>query len=120
MPQVCRHIRQSYSRVELPIIMLSPEHPTEEDTQAALQAGVNDFLVKPLRQGLLLARLSAHILLPKLVASEVDRQHNYALLETMLPPRCVRVVCRDMQASQRIDRVCERVSNLLCGGPRAG
>jgi DNA-binding response OmpR family regulator len=51
---VCRTLRQS--GVKCPIIML-----TAADTGPGLDAGASDYIVKPFRLGVLLARLRAHI-----------------------------------------------------------
>ncbi len=87
--QVCHIIRQAYSRVELPIIMLIPQDTHNSATQACIEAGANDWIVEPFGLAELLARLNTHIMLPQLVAAEADRYSNYALLQEMLPHRII-------------------------------
>ena len=56
--EVCRLMRRS--GVKSPIIMLTGAN-TDADTILGLDAGANDYVTKPFRLGILLARLRAHI-----------------------------------------------------------
>ena len=56
--EVCRLIR--HNGVTSPIIMLTGAD-TDADTILGLDAGANDYITKPFRLGVLLARLRAHI-----------------------------------------------------------
>jgi DNA-binding response OmpR family regulator len=56
--EVCRLMRRS--GVKSPIIMLTGAD-TDADTILGLDAGANDYVTKPFRLGVLLARLRAHI-----------------------------------------------------------
>ena len=56
--EVCRLIR--HNGVTSPIIMLTGAD-TDADTILGLDAGANDYITKPFRMGVLLARLRAHI-----------------------------------------------------------
>ena len=56
--EVCRLMRRN--GVTLPIIMLTGAD-TDADTILGLDAGANDYITKPFRLGVLLARLRAHI-----------------------------------------------------------
>jgi DNA-binding response OmpR family regulator len=56
--EVCRVMRKS--GVKCPIIMLTGAD-TEADTILGLNAGANDYVVKPFRFGILLARIRAHL-----------------------------------------------------------
>lgn len=56
--EVCRLMRRS--GVKAPIIMLTGAD-TDADTILGLDAGANDYIPKPFRLGVLLARLRAHI-----------------------------------------------------------
>jgi DNA-binding response OmpR family regulator len=56
--ELCRSLRQR--RFAAPIIMLSASR-AETDAIHGLDAGANDFVVKPYHPGLLLARLRAHL-----------------------------------------------------------
>lgn len=56
--EVCRLMRRN--GVKSPIIMLTSAD-TDSDTILGLDAGANDYVTKPFRLGVLLARLRAHI-----------------------------------------------------------
>lgn len=56
--EVCRLLRRA--GVSAPIIMLTGAD-TEADTILGLDAGANDYVTKPFRLGVLLARLRAHL-----------------------------------------------------------
>jgi DNA-binding response OmpR family regulator len=56
--EVCRLMRRG--GVKSPIIMLTGAD-TDADTILGLDAGANDYITKPFRLGVLLARLRAHI-----------------------------------------------------------
>ncbi len=56
--EVCRLMRKN--GVKSPIIMLTGAN-TDADTILGLDAGANDYITKPFRLGVLLARLRAHI-----------------------------------------------------------
>ncbi len=56
--EVCRLMRRN--GVKSPIIMLTAAD-TDSDTILGLDAGANDYVIKPFRIGVLLARLRAHI-----------------------------------------------------------
>jgi len=55
---VCRVLRRN--GVQSPVIMLTGAD-TDSDTILGLEAGANDYVVKPFRLGVLLARIRAHI-----------------------------------------------------------
>jgi len=56
--EVCRLMRKA--GVKCPIIMLTG-HDSEADTILGLDAGANDYVAKPFRFGILLARVRAHL-----------------------------------------------------------
>ncbi len=56
--EVCRLMRKS--GVKCPVIMLTG-HDSEADTILGLDAGANDYVTKPFRFGVLLARVRAHL-----------------------------------------------------------
>ena len=56
--EVCRLMRRG--GIKSPIIMLTGAD-TDADTILGLDAGANDYIIKPFRLGVLLARLRAHI-----------------------------------------------------------
>lgn len=63
--EVTRKIRQIWSSDELPIIWLSANNQ-EDDFQAGLEAGANDFLTQPICKSELLIRITTHINLSRL------------------------------------------------------
>ena len=56
--EVCRAMRKQ--NVKCPIIMLTA-HDTDSDTILGLEAGANDYVTKPFRFAVLLARVRAHL-----------------------------------------------------------
>lgn len=52
--EVCRQIRKTSN---LPIIILTAAHVTDEDSVRGLDLGANDFVVKPFKNNVLLARI---------------------------------------------------------------
>jgi DNA-binding response OmpR family regulator len=60
---VLARIRESYSRVELPVIFISGDNASES-VVTALEAGANDYVVKPLDIPVLVARMRVHLSLP--------------------------------------------------------
>ena len=56
--EVCRRLRQG--GVRTPILMLTGAD-SETDTIEGLEAGANDYITKPFRIGVLLARMRAHL-----------------------------------------------------------
>ena len=53
-------MRAAFSPLELPIMLLA-SRSGEAEALAALEAGVNDFLIKPLRRRELLARINSQV-----------------------------------------------------------
>jgi len=58
--EVCRKIRASFSKAQLPIIMLSAR-PHEQAIVEGLNCGANDYVTKPFRRAELLARIRLHM-----------------------------------------------------------
>jgi len=56
--EVCKMMRKS--NVKCPIIMLTGAD-TEADTILGLDSGANDYVIKPFKMGVLLARIRAHL-----------------------------------------------------------
>jgi DNA-binding response OmpR family regulator len=57
---VCKVLRLHFSPLELPIL-LATAHSGEAEALAALEKGVNDFLLKPLRLMELQARINSQV-----------------------------------------------------------
>ncbi len=62
--EVLRRIRKTNSRMELPIIMVTSKDESE-DVIEALEAGANDYVMKPIDFPVLLRRMDTHIALRK-------------------------------------------------------
>ncbi|MEH6531624.1 MAG: response regulator [Photobacterium frigidiphilum] len=73
--EVCHILREEYSLIELPIIMLSALGQVQ-DRIKGFESGANDYLTKPFNKEELIARISAHLQAGK---TEVQRQKNAAL-----------------------------------------
>jgi len=63
-PDVLRRIREHYSRVELPVIMVTARDESG-DIVDALKAQANDYVTKPIDFPVLLARMETHIAFKK-------------------------------------------------------
>lgn len=63
--EVLRRLRQKYSALELPVIMVTGEGQGESVTEA-LQMGANDYLAKPLDMPLALARIKSQLTLQRM------------------------------------------------------
>ncbi len=59
---VLKQVRQTRSRLELPIIMATAKDQTE-DIVRALREGANDYVTKPLDLDVVLARVGTHVIL---------------------------------------------------------
>jgi DNA-binding response OmpR family regulator len=58
--EICRQVRSEPALAEMPIIMLTAAE-SDADTILGLDAGANDYVTKPFRLGVLLARLRAQL-----------------------------------------------------------
>lgn len=58
--EVCEHLRERYSRSDLPIILLSALSQVQDKVKG-FDAGANDFLTKPFNKDELSARIGAYI-----------------------------------------------------------
>jgi two-component system sensor histidine kinase ChiS len=66
--EVCRLIREKFTAQDVPVMMLTAKNRTE-DVVAGLDAGANDYLIKPVNRRELLARVNSLISLKKSVLS---------------------------------------------------
>jgi len=57
---LCKAIRQRYTKLQLPVILVSVLD-AEEDILRALEAGANDYLVKPCSSALVSAKVGYHL-----------------------------------------------------------
>jgi len=69
--EVCRKIREKYSSIDLPIIMLTAKNQIE-DLIEGFSAGANDYIPKPFTKNELLTRLSAHLQISKKIETQKE------------------------------------------------
>lgn len=81
--EVCKKIREKYSLVELPILMLTVRNTTS-DIEAGFNAGANDFLEKPFDSKELIARATTLINLKMSVKKAKDNE--IAFLQAQVKP----------------------------------
>lgn len=65
--QVCRRVRERYSLLELPIIMLTAKG-SMDDVVAGIESGANDYLAKPVNTSELIARVNNLVMMRRSVA----------------------------------------------------
>ena len=83
--EVLRRIRESHSQLSLPIIMVTAEDQ-EQRLVEALRLGANDYLAKPLRLPVTLARIEAQLSVGRLatIQEEVVRFASHDLKKPLL------------------------------------
>ncbi|HEY9727414.1 MAG TPA: SpoIIE family protein phosphatase [Chroococcales cyanobacterium] len=87
--EVTRKIRETWQAIELPIVLLSAKNQVA-DLVAGLEAGANDYLIKPISKDELLARIKTHLNLRQLktenlrLATELELTRQ---LQQMLLPK---------------------------------
>lgn len=69
--EVCRILREKYSPLELPVLMLTARNQPE-DIQVGFAAGANDYLTKPFHKEELLARVKTLLELKRTVQMEQE------------------------------------------------
>ncbi|NGP45081.1 response regulator [Bacillaceae bacterium SIJ1] len=80
---VCTHVRRQYKSIELPILMVTASHHTEEKL-ASFQAGANDFLPKPFDVSEILARVE-NLLMMK-YSAQIAIDFEVAFLQSQIKP----------------------------------
>lgn len=75
--EVCREIRQQPNGLNVPIIIVS-SHQEENDILAGLDAGANDYLLKPIQESHLIARLK------NLLNSSILHSSDYELVKNQV------------------------------------
>ncbi|WLR51308.1 ATP-binding protein [Bacillus tianshenii] len=81
--EVCEHIRDSYNLIEMPVLMVTASHHTEEKL-ASFQAGANDFLPKPFDISELKARVESLLMMKH--SSKVATTLELAFLQSQIKP----------------------------------
>lgn len=85
---VCARIREV---AETPVMMLSAQAITEEDIIEGLNAGADEYLVKPIRLNEFVARIKALLRRTQMVSPQVEVGYNDGYLNIDLPRRQVYV-----------------------------
>jgi two-component system KDP operon response regulator KdpE len=85
---VCARIREV---AETPVMMLSAQAITEEDIVEGLNAGADEYLVKPIRLNEFVARVKALLRRAQMVSPQVEVGYNDGYLNIDLPRRQVYV-----------------------------
>ena len=130
--EVCRIVRQSFSPSELPILLLTAKTQVD-DLVRGFQVGANDYLVKPIHKGELLARLQTHLKLLEtsrdLVQSKVKLEEVNQTLEAKVTDRTrdlrernqelvilekiVREINREMALDALLERLLEQAMSMF-------
>ncbi|KXZ45709.1 hypothetical protein GPECTOR_51g695 [Gonium pectorale] len=87
--EVCREIRREYSPGELPVIMITCSS-LEEDVIRGLAVGANDYMIKPLRNLELMARIKTQLALRRSIRVAAEARVNMSLLASILPANVIR------------------------------
>jgi diguanylate cyclase (GGDEF)-like protein/PAS domain S-box-containing protein len=76
--EVLQIIRQTHSAAELPVIMVTARHESH-DIVAALNAGANDYVTKPIDFAVIMARIEAQLGRRQAEAALRESEERYAL-----------------------------------------
>lgn len=85
---LCRRIREV---ADTPVMMLSAQAITEENIIEGLQAGADEYLIKPVRAGEFMARIRALLRRSQMVTAENEQGYNDGYLSIDLHRRHVHV-----------------------------
>lgn len=85
---VCRRIREV---ADTPVMMLSAQAITEEDIIVGLNAGADEYLIKPIRLNEFVARVRAILRRSQLISTEAEQGYNDGYLSIDLHRRHVHV-----------------------------
>jgi DNA-binding response OmpR family regulator len=85
---VCRRIREV---ADTPVMMLSAQAVTEDDVVEGLNAGADEYLIKPVRLNEFVARVQALLRRAQITVSDADQGYNDGYLSVDLHRRHVHV-----------------------------
>lgn len=85
---VCRRIREV---ADTPVMMLSAQAVTEDDVIEGLNAGADEYLIKPIRLNEFVARVKALLRRSQLIVTETEQGYNDGYLSVDLHRRHVHV-----------------------------
>lgn len=100
--EVLQNLRQKHSRTSLPVIMATARDQSK-DVVEALNAGANDYVVKPLDFGVVLARVRTHLQLKQAV-------DQIKALETGLKARNEELHGANLQLTRNAQRTAAELS----------
>lgn len=110
--EVCQRLRQTYSLMELPILMLTAKNQLQ-DKLAAFAVGANDYLVKPCEKQELLSRVRTLVRTKKL-NQELTEMNLHLEDKVQERTRALEVVNRDLQkANEKLLTLSASRSDLL-------
>lgn len=111
---VCAHLRERYSRSELPIIMLSALGQVQDKVKG-FDAGANDYLTKPFNKDELSARIRAYI---DASLTEQEREKNRQLNEEINERDQVEAGLREVQSRlfEMLDSASEAILCVQANG----
>jgi len=105
--EVCRRLRETYSPVDLPILILTAKNRTR-DLVAGFEAGANDYLAKPFDKRELMARVNTLLRFKvavgahdQLVALEQELAVARRIQQSILPDTIPRLPNLDIQVRYR-------------------
>ncbi|MBT8486013.1 MAG: response regulator [Phycisphaerales bacterium] len=79
---VLKYVRQTHSHDQLPVILVTALIDSE-DVVAGLDAGANDYVVKPVNLPVLLARIAVALRIKQGVARLMDAERHRVMLEAL-------------------------------------
>lgn len=112
---VCRRIRDVYQVHELPILLITVRH-TSEEIEAGLAAGANDFLVKPFQFSELKSRVKTQLQLREAVKDALNMETMF--LQSQIKPHFLYntlsiIIALCYQDGERAGKLLEEFSNYL-------
>ncbi|MEW9123806.1 MAG: ATP-binding protein [Thermotaleaceae bacterium] len=115
--EVCRILRQDYSMLELPILMLTAKNQ-EKDIIMAFDAGANDYLTKPFNKKEMLARVDTLLNIKKLMVQMLEAKTQF--LQAQIRPHFLYNTLNTIMAFCRTDpekawQLLDELSNYLRG-----